>query len=218
MTTRNKINVDNILNILGESKDSLPNFYHILNRDFYIEILESMYSRNRGYHTLEHINNLFIELSTLIKEKGLKVEKLDELCIAILFHDIFQYTICDVVNSKILAHTLLSMDKIIKSLDLDKICYLIDATDHNRDYPLDEEQKLIHDLDLSILCKGRKKYKKYCSQVYSELIDNGFYHYVNPRIEFLKDMLNRGKIYLTEYFDEEKARKNLQYELDELSN
>ena len=231
-----KIDIDEILSMLGETKESLPNFSYILSSEFYIYLFKSMYSYNREYHTLEHINYLFDVLSALIKEKGVKVTRLDEFCIAILFHDIYQYTASyssDIKLSSRLVSTLLNGDGKIKNLNIFYIHQLIEATDYYNETDsiekFTEDQKLFRDLDLSVLSLGKKRYKRYVAQLRSEVIyysGNGIginvRTYIKERIKFLQDMLNSdSKIYLSEYFDnegekEEAARRNMNRELKAL--
>ena len=233
-----RLDVDEILNMLGETKESLPNFSYILSSEFYTYLFKSMYSYSREYHTLEHINYLFGVLSSLIKEKGVKIKLLDEFCIAILFHDIYQYTSnsfnSDIEFSSRLAFSLLNSDNRIKeNLNLFYIHQLIMATDYSNDMNSKEEftedQKLFRDLDLSVLSLGKKNYKRYAAQLRSEVvyysstgIDINVHAYKKERINFLQDMLNSdSKIYLSEYFDnegekEEAARRNMNREIKAL--
>lgn len=199
------------------SDELTPNFNYILSKQSYMSLLKSMYFYKRSYHTLEHVKTMLQELDKLLQE-GVKVQSLDAFCVAILFHDVYQYTKQDVMNSAILAYDLLTADTNIENLDIDYVVKLIQATNHSKERPLDEEEKLIHDLDLSVLSYGKKKYKKYSSQIRSEVFDNGMIHlYVAGRRNFLQKFLDREKIYLTSYFDEETARRNLQRELDDLN-
>ena len=80
-----------------------------------------------------------------------------------------------------------------------------------------EEHKIMNDIDFSILGESWRVYDQYCYQIQNE------YRHIPPailkeaRINFLRSLLKRDKIFQTEYFFATKeidARKNIKMEIN----
>ena len=90
---------------------------------------------------------------------------------------------------------------------------LLLTTKHGNQIATTDEEKLIADLDLSILGTfDEATWKNYCANIRQEYSSFTDEEYDNGRIEFLKNLLNRERIFQTDFFYnsfEEQARQNI---------
>lgn len=96
----------------------------------------------------------------------------------------------------------------------------VEATNHeNLPTNLNEVQKVIHDIDMSILASRAGTYDRYVRNIKKEYcevkgVPLDVFHF--GRVKFLKKVLSQ-KIFLTQYYNEAKAVENLQRELMSLT-
>jgi len=164
-------------------------------------ILKNYRESHRFYHNELHILDTLNDL-----------ERVSDFCIdehsiylALLFHDIKS-------SEKE------SIEEFIKLVDNShsRVCDFIEATDHKRlDFEtFDNDEKIIHDIDLMILASSASIYNQYSENVFKEYnvkygIERNEFN--AKRKEFLESLLKRGKIFLHDQFYEfeDQARNNI---------
>ncbi len=177
--------------------------------------LKEKYSKpHRFYHNLNHIAHCLIEL----KEVRSLARNINILELAIWYHDIEGD---EEQSAKLAVKIIKNLQPQFKEKELEEIKELIKATNHlsfdekkKNFFKIDE--KLIIDVDLSILGQKRERFIEY-----EKLIAKEYNHiprklFLSGRIFVLKSFLRREHIYLTPYFRnkyERQARKNLMHSL-----
>jgi len=193
-------NPDNFLNAVSLMIDAYMQPQSVM---IYNQIEDAYMQPHRKYHDSEHIQ----EGLDLINKYSKLFTNLPEVYYAWYFHD-FVYMPGSKVNeiasadaAEVYAHYLnLSEEqiKIIKGLILNTNT---------------EDEKLLHDIDFSILAKEETRYNRYVEDVSKEY----FFKDKSLRANFLIFTLADDKIFLSKHFHklfEKKARKNLEKELE----
>ena len=185
-------------------------------------ILNSIYnSRDRYYHDYAHINDMLILLDELIKVHPEIAEEIDYIVLrqGIIFHDVVQFTSYNERKSSEFTEYILK-GLFYSESTIDEICCLITVTDHiafKDSSDMNLAEKLIRDLDLKGLGADWATYRHngYLIRKENPVPENQF---LKGRKKFLEYMLSYDKIYSTKYFAhlEEKARANIQRELDDI--
>lgn len=180
---------------------------------FFDYLIKKYNTPNRVYHNWSHIE--YILNTAWYKQIPLSQTQL----LAILFHDIV-YNVGDVdneINSCSVMYDICSaMVKYQTLADAASIIektafYGVDQVD------LDDDTKVVLDLDLAALADQPFVYYRNTYQIMSESLNKySMDEYREGRKKFLKRMLSREKIFYTDYFDEDIARSNLQTEYDNL--
>ena len=178
-----------------------------------LRVIAAAYSsRDRHYHTLQHIIDMF----GIAKSFDIKLT--EEQTDAIWFHDIV-YTPGLTTNEENSVNMAFGLLKDKDPQYLMTIRAIIMST---RDHmPTIEDSKIVIDLDLSILASDPENYDTYVNQVRLEYshINDKMWNY--GRSKFLRKLLDRPTIYLTDKFKsefEEKARTNIIRELQKLED
>lgn len=187
---------------------------HRYNSECWVEISNYYSSKNRFYHTLEHLENMLKEL----EKSELLVQDLDSLLFSIFYHDII-YKSTKTDNEHKSALILESRLSETSFENIEKCKAQIEAT---KDHALSAhgDTNILLDLDLSILGKSRKEYDKYSAAIRKEYKIYPDFMYRKGRKKVLKHMLENSSIYKTDFFKdlyELQARENLQFELNQLS-
>ncbi|WP_231743083.1 HD domain-containing protein [Winogradskyella endarachnes] len=177
--------------------------------------IKSQYtSKNRHYHNLSHVYNMFLQLETVKDE----IKDLDSLKFAIWFHDII-YKSTNKDNEEQSANfaqqTLKSMN--FDNFKIKKVTKLIISTKKhtlllNENY----DNAYLLDLDLSILGSDWKTYSNYVNNIRKEYIIYPNILYKPGRKKVIKNFLERESLYFTNVFKtkfEEQARHNLTKEI-----
>ena len=191
--------------------------------DMYFDVLSAYKESHRYYHTLDHIADCFEEYEEV---KQLFMHPLLSKYV-LLMHDVvyipgFKYNeAASAAKAKLMSHSLG-----LSEYDTNLVDVGIYATDHTvdkLDSILDDnfsDEKLIKDIDLSILGSNWDKFKIYENCIRKEF---GFFPdmiYNEGRKAFLSTLLAEPKIFLTDYFYEKyekKARENIKHLLDVLT-
>lgn len=95
---------------------------------------------------------------------------------------------------------------------------VVTATNHTNHGKLNDFQKLVHDIDLSILSLNNDIYDEYAKKVEKEYVEQKGIDkklFIKGRSDFLKGMLKK-KIFETKFYDELKAKENMKRELNSL--
>lgn len=174
----------------------------LVNEEFY-KLINLYMSKGRYYHTIDHLYDCMKLLA--------KFPSSFELQVALFFHDaIYDPTRRDnEENSAELA------DAFLKELGCnrkirDRVRRLIMVTNHQID-PLDDEERLIIDIDLSIF-SNRSKFWSYEENIRKEYNFVPDKEYAKVRSSILMKFLNRGDIYYHAMpeFNHSLAKENLQ--------
>lgn len=188
--------------------------------DEFLKIVFANYSgNNRNYHNLEHIVHCLQEMLWLQNNSEGKANSsqvnYDQLCAAILAHDIVYGAKKDVSDE------VLSAELLLENLGTAyKSAYkLILATQHFNDKKkYSAEEKIMRSIDLAILGQDKKLYKKYAENIRKEYsyVDDATYK--EGRKKVIEKFLAQEKIFESENFIhyENIARQNLKKELSKL--
>lgn len=189
-----------------------------------ISQLSVLYTQpHRYYHNLNHINLCLWLLEKLTIDVQLPKDIKQSIELSIWFHDAI-YNPYSLENEKNSAELLRS------SINTDHTNQIYDAyhailatASHTKDQNLNKDDIVtmyMLDIDLAGLADDESSYKKSSDNIrkeYSFLSDEEFY---KNRIKFLRNMLQRSKIYYTKYFQsyENNARINMQNEINYIQN
>ena len=178
--------------------------------DCFTELYKAYSEPHRHYHTTVHIDTLltqFKEVTPLASNTG-AVE------LAIWFHDAIYKPFANNNEEKsaLWAKKFLLTNNARHEI-IDTVYQLVMATSHDRNAnDNDNDQKLIVDLDLSILGTDANTFNEYEKQIRSEYRKVPGWIYRRKRLEILKLFLDRDRIFQLDYFYERyerSARSNL---------
>lgn len=186
------------------------------------DIWEAYSSENRYYHNTEHLLEVFNEFEEAANTQGFSQQEIIKGTWALLYHD-YYYDVSAQDNER---ESALKARKELNILGLSKddtfhIYMIILATKHHY-IGYDNLTCTVLDSDMSILGKSPKRYKQYAKDVYNEY--KNFYTkeaYISGRKQFLESLLNKNRIYLTDYFHNKynkSAIENIKNELESLTN
>ncbi|NJL59837.1 MAG: N-methyl-D-aspartate receptor NMDAR2C subunit [Desulfobacteraceae bacterium] len=172
---------------------------------------------HRAYHTMTHIRECLMQFDNVAEI----AEHPDQLEAAIWFHDAVYDPKSDQNEEKSAESAYLSLTKCgVSSAIARKITNLILATRHDTTR-MDNDEKLIADIDLCILGSQPQKFDEYETQIRRE------YHFVpdedyqKGRSEILRYFIEREMIYQTDIFRvqyQTQARENIHCLLHRLNN
>lgn len=179
-------------------------------------ILTDCYNEpHRAYHTMQHIRECLMQFDNVAE----MAENPDHIEAAIWFHDaVYDPKSHDnEEKSAELAYRYLTACGISENI-ADNIVNLVLSTRHNNILS-SEDEKLIADIDLSILGSNNQRFDEYETQIRYE------YHFVpddayqKGRSEVLRSFMENEMIYHTEFFRlkyEKQARENIRRLLNRL--
>jgi len=173
-------------------------------------LMEAYSEPHRKYHTLQHLREciqLFEKVQALAKNAA-------EVEMALWFHDAIYKTRRNdnEEQSAYWARTALS-DAQVPQAAVDRVSELILVTQHTG-IPINTDQKLIVDIDLSILGASTDRFEEYERQIREEYAFVPGWIFRHKRRLILKKFLNRPRLYHTDYFYttlEEQAHQNLSH-------
>lgn len=184
------------------------------NSECWREIEKKYSSKTRHYHNLEHLENMITELKNVESQ----VKNLDTLLFAIYYHDI----IYKPTKSNNEHQSALLFKKRISETSFANLRECLAQIEATKEHKLatDNDTNILLDLDLSILGKSPKEYKKYCENIRKEYQIYPDFMYRKGRIKVLKSILELDSIYKTDFFKQEyenQAKENLRFELNQLN-
>lgn len=196
-------------------------YYHMdhrhpsLGRNIFELIWQYYSSSNRYYHNINHIVSCHQQLDTYEK---VEFKHPAFVRFAIWFHDVIYDTRQNNNEemSALLAKTVLFNNCVPEEIEAAN--ELILFTKHNR-FAENEYEKLISDIDLSILGTFGSEYKKYSEAIRLEYGWVPDYMYYSQRLKILKGFYNKENIYYNELFKqlyEIEAKNNLRGEIREI--
>jgi predicted metal-dependent HD superfamily phosphohydrolase len=179
-------------------------------------------NNNRYYHNWKHIDYILQVFNYLKKNKYLLMsnEREQAYIIAIYFHDlVYDPYQKDNLNIRQSIELFKKYAK-NKNLDNDRIITLIEATDYS--IPLQSkttEQRIMTDLDLSILASKVDIYTAYTANIKKEYKDYSEYDYTVGRRKLmcqLYELANQNKLFIVLPEFNKKALYNISQELEGL--
>lgn len=168
--------------------------------------------KNRHYHTLLHLENMFNALQTY----ELQIVDKQVVMLSIFFHDVVYATHYYSRNEE---RSAVYADKCLTALGVPtetiaKVKTYILATQHHQPAPDDQDLQLLLDVDLAILGSNETNYKTYTQAIRQEYAYYPDFIYTQGRKKVLKNFLERPRIfYLLPESLEIQARENITKEL-----
>lgn len=180
------------------------------------ELCEMYSVEGRHYHTVQHIEDCLSKLNAVSD-----CENREALQIAIWFHD----AIYNPLRNDNEAESAKCADEWLTSIGAapelrGTVSRLIIATAHQTE-PVSNDEKLIVDIDLSILGDSANDYDYYARNIRKEYAAFSDDDYAEGRQKVLRHFLERNSLYLTESSRkrfENQARQNLKSELARLDS
>lgn len=182
-----------------------------------IELFEDIARRyrepHRAYHTLEHIGRLFGDIEAFgIEDPGIEF--------AIWFHDVIYRPGATSNEARSAEHARLCLGRFSFGDGLmDRIDYMIRCTKDHENPIGDPGAQVFLDADMAILGAAPGEYCQYLRNVRKEFRLVPIFLYRRGRARFVKGVLDRPRIYLSEPFHaryDAAARTNLERELGSL--
>ncbi len=176
----------------------------------YVDLAARYSESHRHYHTLSHIAHALKEF----EEVKPFANHPFEVALAIYYHDAVYETQKGNENEKesaLLAKRIIQHAELSNDVEM-RVCNLILATTH-KTLPQTMDEKILVDVDLSILGRPENEFKKYEENIRKEYSFVPEKMYKSVRVDVLTRFLNRKRIYSTDYFHdkyEQSARKNLE--------
>lgn len=187
-----------------------------LKKELWSEIEQNYSSKKRHYHTLQHLENLLIQL-TKVKDE---IENWDTVLFTLYYHDII-YDSLKSDNEEKSAQLAekrmnqISVDKNIIELCVNQILATkLHLASSNRDI------NFFIDADLSILGQPWETYLDYCKNVRQEYSSYPDLVYNSGRKKVLNHFLHMERIFKTDIFHlqyENQAKLNLSLEIELLN-
>lgn len=182
----------------------------------YQKLYEAHLEQHRHYHTIGHLDACLKHLD-LVTDFA---DQPDEIEIAIWFHDaVYQpYSAGNEKKCAAWATEFLQKSESFVTLQ-ERVEELIMATEHNAS-GIANDQTLIIDIDHSILGQSASNYDLYENAIRKEFKRTPYNLYRQKRTELLQGLLNREKIYNSDFFYgqlELNARENLERAIAKLS-
>lgn len=172
--------------------------------------------KHRHYHTLDHVYDCLSKLETYAHDTKQHYDSFSIVETAIWFHDAVYNprSKANEENSVELFMSVFGSKHDLSHKTLGQICGCIIGTKtHN---PFSEEDKIMCDIDLSILGAERKCYAQYQYDVWKEYNFVPHDKFIIGRSAFLNGMLKKADIFSLPYFKnlyEKQARENMEWEL-----
>ncbi len=201
---------------LGRWKKLMDSFGFAENEAAYNSILNQYSEAYRAYHNAEHISDCLEKLDMF----GEALENRNVIELAIWFHDIVYnpYGKHNELKSARAAADFLKRNSSDEAL-IQRVSGLILATQHTAT-TTSEEEKIITDIDLSILGAPSEAYDRYSDNIRKEYKRIPALIFRKKRKEVLKQFLDRKPLFQKPLFQEkfeQKARDNINRELQRYS-
>lgn len=179
------------------------------------EVEEKHTDKKRYYHTLSHLENL---LKQLIEVKD-KIEHWETTLFTLYYHDIIYDALKSDNEEQSAELATIRMKQLSVSETIIENCKAqILATKKHLSHT-DTDTNYFTDADLSILGQDLEHYSAYSKNVRKEYSVYPDLIYNSGRKKVLKHFLEMERIYKTDHFFhkfEQRAKQNLQFELDQL--
>lgn len=185
------------------------------NRETYTAIIDAYSEKHRKYHNVSHLCSVL----TSLDEVEHLTEKKDEIALALWFHDAVYkpFSKSNESDSADWVRNFLDANDMSEQAQ-ERVHRLVMATSH-ASFPKSDDEKLIVDIDLSILGRAEDQYALFETGVRCEYRKVPSCIYARCRKVVLRSFLERDRIYSCEPFYEafeRQARSNIQSELSRL--
>ncbi len=181
--------------------------------DLWFDIEKRHSSKQRHYHSLNHLESVLLELLPLKKE----INNWDVILFALYYHDIIYNSLKSNNEKKSADHAKIKLNELSISIaEIDLCKQHILATKLHQLQP-DNDTNLFTDADLSILGFDWETYEIYFKNVRKEYVLFPDFIYRKGRAKMINHFLEMNRIFKTDYFYnkyEIQAKKNLQKELE----
>jgi predicted metal-dependent HD superfamily phosphohydrolase len=181
--------------------------------ELWLEIEKNYTSKNRYYHTLHHLENLFLQLSEVKNE----LENWDTILFTLFYHDV----IYNALKSNNEEKSADFAEKHLQQIDIPKViikhCKEQILATKSHIQSSDNDTNYFTDADLSILGQPWEVYTVYYKNVRKEYSFYPDLVYNVGRKKVLKHFLSMDNIYKTDFFYtqfEIQAKENLNKELE----
>jgi predicted metal-dependent HD superfamily phosphohydrolase len=177
------------------------------------EIVAYYGAPQRNYHTLDHLENLLVQLNAIKEE----IKNWNAILFTLYYHDII-YDVSKQNNEDESAHLAAKrMKEIAVSEDIVSICIEQIVATKLHLTSTDQDTNYFTDADLSILGQPWETYRDYYKNIRLEFQIYPDLHYNSGRKKALNHFLSMGRIFKTDYFYnrfEAQARINLKKEIE----
>ncbi|NAS29920.1 hypothetical protein GTQ40_02950 [Flavobacteriaceae bacterium R38] len=186
-----------------------------LKNELWAEIEKNYSSKKRHYHTLQHLDNLFVQLTDVKRE----IENWEVILFTLFYHDIvYNSTISDneeksaELAEKRMKQIRISNDKIV-------LCKKQILATKSHIKSIDSDTNYFTDADLSILGQSWETYSLYYKNIRKEYSIYPTLVYNPGRKKILKHFLSVDRIFKTDFFYnkfEIQAKQNIEKEIKSL--
>lgn len=188
----------------------------VLTNDLWNEIEKNYSSKDRHYHTLNHLDNLLTQLTDV---KG-EIQNWESILFTLYYHDIVYNTLKTDNEEHSAELAEMRMKQILVSNETIELCksQILATKWHTKSTNTDTNYFL--DADLSVLGQPWEIYSLYFKNIRKEFSIYPDPVYIPGRIKVLSHFLSMERIYKTDYFYnkfETQAKLNLQKELELLN-
>lgn len=179
------------------------------------ELTENYGQKNRHYHNLQHLSDLYTQLLPVKS----KIENWNVLLFTLFYHDVIYHSTKknnEAESAKLAASRMKELG--IDSTEITKCTNQIIATKHH-EKSSDSDTNYFTDADLSILGRDWDTYNTYCQNIRREYSVYPNFIYKKGRQKVIAHFLSMERIFKTEEFFnkfEEPANSNLNQELSTL--
>lgn len=182
--------------------------------NLWLEIEQKYSEKDRYYHNLEHLDNMFAELD-MVKN----ITNVTNISFSVFYHDVIYDTSSKSNEEKSAEFAKKRLQQLnFKPSDIAEVEHQILATKAHQNSD-DKDLNYLLDADLSILGKELETYIDYAKKIRKEYSIYPDLLYRPGRKKVLKHFLAMGNIFKTNYFREkyeEQAKRNIQWEIDNL--
>lgn len=183
--------------------------------NLWLEIEKKYSERGRYYHTLRHLENMFLELESV----KTNILNFSNISFSIFYHDIIYNASSKVNEEKSAEFADLSLQKLnIDQKSIQMITHQIIATKMHKISDHSDTNYLL-DADLSILGGNTDTYIEYTKSIRKEYSIYPDFLYKPGRKKVLHHFLALDSIFKTDYFKdryESQARENIKFEMKSL--
>jgi predicted metal-dependent HD superfamily phosphohydrolase len=204
--------------MLKETFIALLNRYDnsVLQEELWSEVETKYSAKKRYYHTLQHLDNLLIQLALVRNE----IQNWDAILFSMFYHDIIYSPLRSDNEEKSAVLAEQRMKQISVGPETIELCKVQILSTRSHLFSPDNDTNYFTDADLSVLGADRAQYIRYCTQIRKEYSMYPDLVYKPGRKKVLAHFLGMPRIYKTHFFYnklEEQARQNLQWELHSLN-
>ncbi len=184
----------------------------ILIDELWIDIEKKYSTKNRYYHTLNHLENL---LKELLKVKG-EIENWNVVLFTLYYHDIIYSSVNSNNEEKSAEYAEIQMNKLSIKVGLITSCKRQILATKSHSLSTEKDTNYFIDADLSVLGGSWEIYQEYCKNVRKEYSIYPDFIYNKGRKKVLTHFLEMKRIFKTDFFYkkyETQAKQNLQKEI-----